>query len=76
MLYSNVKWPIWSDPERSSINCLVTFEGLGEVPFTANPDDSAEHGRAIYAECVAGKYGDVQEYVEPVQPTTSGAQTL
>ncbi|EOC8641411.1 DUF4376 domain-containing protein [Salmonella enterica subsp. enterica serovar Infantis] len=49
--------------ENSLINCLVHFEGFDDfVPFTASPDDTEEHGRQLYADLKAGKYGPVTPF--------------
>lgn len=57
-----------SQPRHNSvggIDLLVTFDELGEVPFTASPDDSEPHGREIYARCIAGDFGYIAPYVAP-----------
>ncbi|EBL9832048.1 DUF4376 domain-containing protein [Salmonella enterica] len=49
--------------ENGLINCLVHFEGFDNVvPFTASPDDIEEHGRQLYADLQAGKYGPVAPF--------------
>ena len=66
------------------IDCLITTSQFGSkvLPFTAAQSDVEEHGRAIFADLVAGKYGLIADYVAPptsetaVQPTVIGAQTL
>jgi hypothetical protein len=73
--------PVWANAEHTLIDCLITTSQFGAevLPFTANPNDVEPHGRAIFADIVAGAYGAIGEYVpppEPVQPTTSGSQTL
>ncbi|EEI8241906.1 DUF4376 domain-containing protein [Salmonella enterica] len=46
--------------ESGLINCLVHFEGFADfIPFTASPDDTEEHGRQLFADLKAGKYGPV-----------------
>jgi hypothetical protein len=59
--------PIFSDSTGRRINLLATFQGLGQVPFTASADDSELHSRAIYADALAGKFGAVAAYVSPVK---------
>ena len=71
----------WSNSEKTMIDCEITTSQLGNeiLPFTASQNDVEAHGRAMFADIVAGKYGTISEYVpilEPVQPTVSGAQTL
>ncbi|EQA4952284.1 DUF4376 domain-containing protein [Salmonella enterica subsp. diarizonae serovar 48:i:z] len=49
--------------ESGLINCLVHFEGFADfIPFTASPDDTEEHGRQIYADLKAGKYGPITPF--------------
>ena len=73
--------PQWANAEHTTINCDITTSQFGDevLPFTASPNDVEAHGRAIFADIVAGTYGPIAEYVpppEPVQPVTGGAQTL
>jgi len=73
-LYSAVTAPRWGDAEHTRISCVVTFTGLGDLPFTARADDPAEHGRKIWSECVAGTWGVVAEHVAPT-PTLEEVKT-
>ena len=73
--------PRWINAEQTIIDCEITTSQFGDeiLPFTASATDVEAHGRAIFADIVAGKYGPIAEYVpppEPVQPTVEGAQTL
>ena len=80
--------PQWIDENHSAIYCEITTSQFGDevLPFTAAPHDVEAHGRAIFADLVAGKYGPIAEYVYvelPIpdgalgqQPTVEGAQTL
>lgn len=73
--------PVWVDADHTAINCAITTSQFGTevLPFTASPNDPEAHGRAIFADIVAGKYGPIGEYVAPPtpeQPDVSGAQTL
>lgn len=68
MEYTSVTNPIWSNSEHSAIDCIVDFtaDGVGTVPFTANPlDTSNPSSKQIFDECVAGDYGTIAEYVPP-----------
>jgi hypothetical protein len=66
MNYTNVTNPKWSNAEHSTIDCEVTFNEIGTVPFTANPlDTSNPSSKQIFDQCVAGDYGVVAEYVSP-----------
>lgn len=73
--------PVWSNAAHTTIDCFITTSQFGAeiLPFTADQNDVAAHGRAIFADLVAGAYGPIGEYVpppEPVQPVTTGSQTL
>ena len=49
--------------QANGILCEVKFEANRHYwPFLATPDDVEAHGRVIYAECEAGKWGDVPDY--------------
>jgi hypothetical protein len=66
MNYTNVKNPIWANAEHNAIDCEVTFDKIGTVPFTANTlDTSNPASKQIFDECIAGDYGVVAEYVPP-----------
>lgn len=68
-VFEKVKNPVYADAEKKLINCEVIFPALGDeyVPFTASADDGEAHGREIYAQCVAGKWGKVKDYVASVK---------
>ncbi|UOF82872.1 hypothetical protein [Caudoviricetes sp.] len=75
--------PVWSNAANTAIDCLITTSQFGAevLPFTADQNDVEAHGRAIFADIVAGVYGAIGEYVAPPnpetdQPITTGSQTL
>lgn len=65
--------PVWADAEHTSIDCVITTSQFGDelLPFTADSNDVAAHGRAIFADLVAGVYGPIGEYVAPIEPTAT-----
>jgi hypothetical protein len=89
MNYTTVTNPRWNK-ERTAIECVVTFDEIGTVPFGAVPNDNYAHVREIYARCIAGDFGPIADYVpapdegpQPIPnaaesnaPTIEGAQTL
>lgn len=80
-ILTSVSSPRWANAEHTMIDCEITTSQLGDevLPFTASPTDVEAHGRAIFADLVAGVHGPIAEYVappEPKQPTVEGAQTL
>jgi hypothetical protein len=70
MKYTQVLNPQWANAEHTAINCDVDFDDLNEalVPFTAVASGDYPHSHQIFAECVAGQYGEIAEYVAPVVP--------
>lgn len=63
MNWSNVHSPKWANAAHTLVDCMVTFEGFGEVPFTASPTDSTEYGPAIFAFIQTGAAGTIADYV-------------
>ena len=62
--------PRWADADQTLIDCEITTSQFGEeiLPFTASANDPEPHGRSIFADIVAGKYGPIAEYVPPPEP--------
>ncbi|HAG2771094.1 TPA: DUF4376 domain-containing protein [Salmonella enterica] len=61
--------------ESGLINCLVHFEGFADfIPFTSSPDDTEEHGRQLYADLKAGKYGPVAPFTVTPEMLTAAKQ--
>ena len=60
----------FSSQDGQSIDCSVKFDHLGsEVPFTASKNDPENHGRSMYDDLVAGKYGEIAPYTGPAPIT-------
>lgn len=77
MEYSKVENLRWVDAAHSGIEMDVTFEEIGKVPFFATPDDNAvAHERDLYQKALAGEFGPVAEYQEPVQTLDELKQEL
>jgi len=53
------------NPKRNSdgvtIDVEINHPLFGWVPFTASPDDSEEHGKAIHAAVESGQFGAITE---------------
>jgi hypothetical protein len=77
MKYTQVTNPQWANAEHTQINCEVDFDDLNEalVPFTAVASGDYPHSHQIFAECVAGEYGEIAEYVAPPAPVPPPAPT-
>lgn len=68
MNYSSATSPVWQNAEHSMITLMVKFDNLPEaVPFAASPDDPEEHGQALFAQAVAGTFGEIEDYVPPTE---------
>ena len=69
MIIESVTDPIWANSEHTLITCTVKVDHFDEpVQFIASPNDVEAHGREIYADLVAGRYGEIAEYVAPPPP--------
>lgn len=80
---TSVSNPVWANSEKTLIDCFITTSQFGneKLPFTASPNDVEPHGRKIFADLIAGKYGPIGDYVDTPepdknQPVVQGAQTL
>jgi hypothetical protein len=62
--------PRWVNSEQTAIDCEITMSQFGDeiLPFTASATDVEAHGRAIFADIVAGTYGQIAEYIPLQQP--------
>ncbi len=60
-LLTSVKNPRWVTEEKTLIDCIITSSQFGEeeLPFTASPSDPEAHGRQIFDDLIAGKYGPI-----------------
>jgi len=86
--YVAVRNPVWANAANTVIACEVNFKHVGFeewTPFCADPNDFMPYSKQIFDECVAGQWGAVAAYVEPIntyqeaaenQPIVQGAQTL
>lgn len=70
------KNPAWANSEHTMIDLTVKFSHINEeLPFSATPDDSEAHGRAIFAAAQAGEYGPVLEFVPEPLPEPEALPT-
>jgi len=69
--------PRWANAEQTSIDCEITTSQFGTevLPFTADQNDIAAHGREIFADLVAGKYGPIAEYIAPPAPENTSTES-
>ena len=71
MKYTQVKNPKWANFEKTAIQCEVNFDDISDefVPFGAVASGDYPHTHEIFARCIAGDFGDIQEYDGPLPPT-------
>jgi hypothetical protein len=63
--YTDVKNIQWATPDHTAITCEVNFDHVPEeyIPFCAIASGDLPHTHKIFAECVAGQWGPIAEYV-------------
>ena len=77
MNIENVKNPVFSNPESSAIDCIVKFDAFAEeLPFNASENDTAEHGKALYARLISGEFGPIGEFVPEIPVVTNIPQAI
>lgn len=60
------KDPQWANRSQTLVNLTVRFKEIPEdLPFTANPNDTASHGRELYARAIAGEFGVIADFSMP-----------
>ena len=64
MNYTSVKNPKWVSKDKTSIECIVNFENIGEIVFTAAAEDHHSHTTEIFNRCVAGEFGTIGDPIE------------
>jgi hypothetical protein len=66
----------WADEAHTQIYMEVDFDELDDefVPFAADPNDVEPHGRKLYADALAGVYGEVGEFLPP--PDITGDEAM
>lgn len=71
MKFNSVKNLVWVNPEHTTFDCVVDFEGIGEVPFACSSADQTSHSIEIWNRATTGEFGSIAEYVEPEQLTVT-----
>lgn len=75
MEYIDVKNPVFATRDQSLITCDVKFTAWpAYLPFAASAGDPEPHGRQLYAELIAGKWGQVGAYAAPATTPPTPAQ--
>jgi len=66
----NPKWNIIKDEDDNEISrvidCECQWSHLGDetqewLTFTANPNDTEEHGKQLYQDLIDGKHGEIAD---------------
>jgi|SRR5476651_1131423 len=60
----------YTSADDTEIHCIVTFPNNPAIPstgipFNARADDVEVHGQQLFADLIAGKYGDIAAYMAP-----------
>ena len=79
MEYTTVTNLVWSNAEHTQFDCMVFFTQFGEeVPFGCAQSEVGvyPHVTSIWERAMAGDFGPIAEYVEPVQPEPVIPKTL
>lgn len=78
----------WCDAEQTTIECQVKYAEFNEVhPTGVNANCPDKHIKELWTKALAGKCGEIAQYVEPIpevviaapeaeQPVAEGVQTL
>jgi hypothetical protein len=76
MVIEYAKNPQWENRDQTSINLTVKFKEFDEeLPFSANANDSEEHGRTLYSQALSGEYGAIAPF-EPKEFTVDEIKYL
>lgn len=49
MQVTSISSPVYADAGGVTVDCVVTIEGLGTIPYSARSDDDTAHGQEIWA---------------------------
>lgn len=60
-----VRNPKYATPDNLSIDIEINHPVYGWIPFTANPNDVEEHGRALFLQASSGEFGEISAYIPP-----------
>lgn len=63
MIITNVQNPVYSLPDESRIDCVITCE-KGTFPFSAIANDGMAYGAQLFLDLKSGKYGPIAPYEE------------
>lgn len=66
-----IRNPIYSAPDNSTIDCEIEHPVYGWILFTANPNDVEPIGKEVYDACLSGVAGPVAPYVAPIASAAS-----
>lgn len=61
-----IKNPVYSSSDHSTIDCEIEHPVYGWIPFTANPNDVEPLGKEVFDACTSGAAGSVAQYVAPI----------
>lgn len=76
----------WTSPDNDRFDCSIKYAEFDTVmPFACSNKDPLAHAQELWNRAMAGEFGAITAYAEPVneqpvatqpQPVSSGVQTL
>ena len=60
-----VRNPQYAVADNSLVDMEIEHPEYGWIPFSANPNDVEQHGRELFAQAIAGQFGEIAPYVPP-----------
>lgn len=77
MIIEYIKDPIWANKDKTMISCTIKFKEFNEeLPFGASADDVVAHGREAFQRLVAGEFGAIADFPEPVVTSSSTGPSI
>jgi len=67
--FEYAKNPIWNDAKKTAILLTIKWEEFKEeMPFGATSYDPEPWGVDLFNRAVAGEFGEISPFVEPISP--------
>lgn len=66
-MITTAKSPKWANAEHTQIDLTVNHAVYGDIPFSASLNDVESHGIAVFNAAMAGDFGPISPYIEPIK---------
>ena len=60
---------------HGTVDMIIDHPQYGWIPFTADPNDTEQLGKDLYAAAIAGTLGTIAAYIAPI-PTSAGQKAV